>query len=112
MKISKQARRDGKALYRNCLVRSRLDEARVRQTVALVLEEKPRGWLGALTHFQRLVKLELDRRTARVQSAKALDAGLQDQVKARLQNLYGEGLSFEFTENPGLLGGLRVRDSQ
>ena len=66
MKITKQARRDGKQLCRSCMIDGRLDELKVREVVRVVLEKKPRGWLAALTHFQRLVKLEVDRRTARV----------------------------------------------
>lgn len=109
MKISKQGRRDGKALYHSCLAEGRLDDSRVRATVKAVIERKPRGWLAALTHFHRLVKLEVARRTARVESPVALDPGQQEAVKAKLSALYGTGLGFEFVENPGLLGGLRVR---
>jgi F-type H+-transporting ATPase subunit delta len=69
MKITKQARRDGKSLFRICLVDGRLDEARVRDTVTRVIEGKPRGYLGTLTHFQRLLKLHLDSRRARVENA-------------------------------------------
>jgi F-type H+-transporting ATPase subunit delta len=75
----------------------------------VLLEKKPRGWLAALTHFKRLVKLEVDRRTARVESATVLDAAQQDQVKLKLGQLYGAGLSFEFQQNAALLGGLRIR---
>jgi F-type H+-transporting ATPase subunit delta len=86
-----------------------MDDARVRAAVKAVIERKPRGWLAALTHFQRLVKLEVDRRTARVESPASLDAGQQEQLKSRLSDLYGTGLDFEFAQNPALLGGLRVR---
>ncbi|MBL9129063.1 MAG: H(+)-transporting ATPase, partial [Verrucomicrobiales bacterium] len=69
MKITKQSRRDGKSLFRICLVDGRLDESRVRETVRRVLEGKPRGYLATLTHFQRLVKLHLDARQARIENA-------------------------------------------
>jgi F-type H+-transporting ATPase subunit delta len=109
MKISKQARRDGKQLFQGCLVGGRLDAARVRETVTAVSDRKPRGWLAALTHFQRLVKLEVDRCTARVESVVALDGGEQAKLKGKLESLYGAGLNFEFVQNANLLGGLRVR---
>jgi F-type H+-transporting ATPase subunit delta len=109
MKISKQARRDGKKLYQGCMVNGRLDAGRVRNTVTLVSERKPRGWLAALTHFQRLVKLEVDRCTARVESAVVLEGPEQHKVQSRLEAIYGAGLNFEFVQNAGLLGGLRVR---
>ena len=69
MKISKQARRDGKGLFTNCKVNGVLDENRVRQTVSAVIAQKPRGYMGILSHFQRLMKLEIERRTAAVESA-------------------------------------------
>ena len=71
VKISKQARRDAKQLFHACRVNGLLDEAKVRQVVQQVIAAKPRGYLAILSHFQRLVKLDLDRRTARVESAGA-----------------------------------------
>jgi F-type H+-transporting ATPase subunit delta len=109
MKISKQARRDAKQLFRGCLVQGRLDEGRVRETVRVLLESRPRNWLAALSHFQRLVKLEVDRRTARIESPAALDATQQAQVKTQVEKVHGAGLTFQFVQNPNLLGGLRIR---
>ena len=109
MKITKQARHDGKQLFRSCMVDGHLDEPKVREVVRAVLKMKPRGWLAALTHFQRLVKLEVDRRTARVESPAPLDASQQDALKVELERLHGAGLSCEFVQNPALLGGLRIR---
>jgi F-type H+-transporting ATPase subunit delta len=109
MKISKQARRDGKALFNTCRVNGVLDEARVRSTVGAVIAQKPRGYVGILSHFQRLVKLDIERRTARVESAVALSGALQESVKANLTQRYGAGLSIGFAVNPALIGGLRVK---
>ena len=43
-----------------CLVNGLLDEDQVRQAVQQVIAAKPRGYLAILSHFQRLVKLDLD----------------------------------------------------
>jgi F-type H+-transporting ATPase subunit delta len=109
MRITKQARRDAKRLFRACLVNDLLAEGKVRETVQKVIAAKPRGYLGILTHFQRLVKLELDRRSARVESAVPLGADLQAGVQTNLGRLYGPGLSFDFSHNPGLIGGVRIK---
>ncbi len=77
--------------------------------VKQVIASKPRGYFGILSHFQRLVKLDLDRRTARVQSAVPLAETQQAAIKANLARRYGEGLLFAFTQTPGLIGGLRVQ---
>ena len=109
MKVSKQARRNAKELFRACRVNGLLDEAKVRQVVKQVISSKPRGYIAILSHFQRLVKLDLDRRTARVQSAAPLAEPQQAAIRANLARRYGEGLIFSFTETPSLIGGLRVQ---
>jgi F-type H+-transporting ATPase subunit delta len=109
MKISKQARRDARQLFRSCLANAVLDDHRVRQAVQLVIQDKPRGYLATLAQFQRLVKLELARRTARVESATALSPQFLSQIQADLSGKYGAGLSFVFVQNPALLGGLRIQ---
>ena len=109
MKISKQARRDAKQLFQSCLVNQRLDEAKVRQVVPLVLDRKPRGYLAILTHFQRLVKLDTERRTARIESADELSADSQASIRQNLEGAYGEGLNIAFSRNESLLGGVKIR---
>ena len=69
MKVSKQARRDGTTLFNACSVNGILDEAKLRQAVTLVIAQKPRGYVTTLTHLQRLVKLDIARRTVRVENA-------------------------------------------
>jgi F-type H+-transporting ATPase subunit delta len=109
VKIPKQARRDAKQLYRCCRVNGVLDEAKVRQAVQQVIAAKPRGYLPILSHFQRLVKLDLDRRTARVESPVALAEPQQASIRANLARRYGDDLIFAFSRNPGLIGGLRAQ---
>ena len=84
-------------------------KAKVRQVVQQVIAAKPRGYFAILSHFQRLVKLDLDRRTARVESPVPLAEPQQASIQANLTRRYGEGLIFAFTQNPGLIGGLRVQ---
>ena len=109
MKISKQARRDAKRLFGVCTVNGALDEARVRQAVQAVIQGKPRGYVGLLHHFQRLVKLDIARRTARVESVVPLGSGLKASVESNLARKYGTGLNVVFDVNPALLGGLRIQ---
>jgi F-type H+-transporting ATPase subunit delta len=109
MKISKQARRDAKQLFRNCLQNGLLDEGRVRQTVSAVISRKPRGYVGILSQLHRLVKLDVDRRTAKVESAAALSPEQQSALLSNLGRKYGPGLNISFSQNPALLGGLRIQ---
>ena len=96
-------------MFRSCLVDGLLDESRVRQAVQQVVEGKPRGYLAILTHFERLVELDLERRRARIESAVPLPADLQSSVRESLSRAYGPGLNFSFAQNQSLIGGMRIR---
>jgi len=109
MKISKQAQRDARQLFRNCLVNGRLDENRVRQVIALLAQKQPRGYVEILARLHRLVKLELARYTVRVENAVATTPDQQANIKASLEKQYGTSLEIAYAVNPSLLGGLRIQ---
>jgi len=109
MRTSKLTRREAKGLFRTCLVNGLMDESRVRQAVQQVLAAKPRGYIAILSHFERLVRLDLARRNARIESAVPLSAALQNSVQASLTRVYGPGLNTAFVQNPALIGGMRIQ---
>ena len=109
MKISKQAQREARQLFRSCQAGGLLDENRVRQAVSLLVSQKPRGYVGILSRLQRLVKLDLEQHAARVESAMPLAADLQADVAGRIKKIYGTGLDISFRQNPALIGGLRIQ---
>ena len=109
MKGSKQSRREAKQLFKTCQVDGLLDADRVRTAVQVLIEQKPRGYFGILQHLHRLVKLDEASRTARVESAVALGQAQQQEVRDSLNRLKGGQVAVEFAENPGLIGGMRVK---
>ena len=109
MKINRQARSDAKALLRACRANGLLDEARVRDAVSRVIAAKPRGYAAVLSHFSRLVKVDIDRRTAIVESATTLTPEMTGQIGSNLASRHGAGLQLSFRVVPELIGGLRVR---
>jgi F-type H+-transporting ATPase subunit delta len=109
MKINKQARRDAKQLFQSCRVNGLVDEGKARQAVQQVAAQKPRGCLAILAYFERLMRLELERRTARVESAVPLSAEQQGALRENLTRRYGSGLNIAFGQNPALLGGVRIK---
>src|SRR5439155_26372291 len=109
MKISKHARRDAQLLFRSCVVNGLLDENRVRQTVPQVIARKPRGYVATLTHFQRLVRLDVARRTAKIESAMDLPENLRTDVQDKLARKHGPGLAVSFGRNADLIRGLLVQ---
>ncbi|HXZ79054.1 MAG TPA: F0F1 ATP synthase subunit delta [Terriglobales bacterium] len=106
---AKQIRREANQLFRLCLVKGSLDERRVRQVVQRVLAAKRRGRMALLSHFQRLVRLEISRHTAEVESAIPLPADLRANVLSNLELAYGPGIGTSFAHNPGLIGGMRIQ---
>lgn len=109
MKISKEARRTSRQLFRLCLADGKLDESRVRTVVNGVATGKPRGYLGILDSFSRLVSNEVDRQRAVVESATQLTPAIAVELQASLSKKYGRVLSLEFKVDPELLGGIRVK---
>ena len=109
MKISKQAQREARQLFRSCLVNNLLDENRVRQCLTLLAEKQPRGYVAILSRLHRLVKLELARRNVRVESAVATSPEHSASIRARLEQQYGAGLNIQYSVNPQLIGGMRVQ---
>jgi F-type H+-transporting ATPase subunit delta len=109
LKITRQARREAKQLFRVCQADEQLDAAKVRQTVQLLIDKKPRGYLGILQHLQRLVKLDEASRSARVETAVALSEVQKQSVRESLGRLKGGEVTVEFAENAGLIGGMRVK---
>jgi F-type H+-transporting ATPase subunit delta len=109
MKITKQARREAKQLFRSTIINGVMDPGEVRAAVQQLIETKPRKYLAILEHFKRLVQLEEDRRAARIESAVTLNAEQQAAVTANLHRIYGRGLNISFQQNPALVAGLRVR---
>ena len=109
MKGSKQSRRDAKQLFKSCQVDGQLNEDRVRKTVALLIEKKPRGYFGILQELQRLVKLDVNSRSASVVSAVELTEEQKQSVRDSLGRMKGGDVAIEFVQNPDLIGGMRVK---
>ena len=109
MKVSKDALRHARALFRTCVKEGGLDADRIKLISKRVGEEKPRGYLGILTAFHRLLRLDLEKSHAVIESADALSDHLQNGVLKDLRDRYGNDVTSEFKVVPDLLGGMRVR---
>jgi F-type H+-transporting ATPase subunit delta len=109
MKISKEARKVSREMFRNSFTSSKLDEEKISEMVQSVITKKPRHFVDMLKDYQRLLKLEVDKRHAVIESATPLNRSIGDQIVSNLKARYGEDLSTEFRTNPELLGGLRIK---
>jgi len=109
MKITRQAKREAKQLFRSCLVDGLLDEDRARRVAPSLLAEGRRKAPAILAQFLRLVKLDRERHAANIESCCPLTADLCASIEGGLKHRYGEGLTFIFTERPALIGGVRMQ---
>ena len=109
MRITKRARQEARELFRGCIVNNLLDEDRVRRTVQYVVAAGRHDRPAILAHFRQLLKLELARRTATIESATPLPADVRVAVEAGLTRLYGPGLTTAFAYRPALIGGVRIQ---
>ena len=109
MKIDRQSRQAAKKYLRACRnADGSVNEGSVREIVTLLVEQKPRNYIGTLTYLQRLLELAIEESSVRIESAAPLaDKGAS--VLADLARQYGPASRTTVEVNPALLGGLRIR---
>ena len=93
MKSNKRARHEAKELFRMCLVNGQLDEQRVRWVVQRVVAAGHHDGPAIMSQFVRLLKLDLARRTATIESATPLPADVQAAIETGLTHRHGPGLA-------------------
>lgn len=108
MRMTKAHRRIARRLFRGCFVNEQFDETRARATVAALAREKPRGHLAILGVLHRLVRLEVARTSAIVESSLELGSEQRALIEQRLQQLYRRSIAASFQVNPALIGGARI----
>lgn len=109
MKISREARRTARELFRLSLVNGHVNASRAEEISTALVTERPRSYLAILKELTRLVRLELSKRHAVIESAAALDAASIQEITGNLQKKFGSDITTEFLINPALLGGLRIK---
>ena len=109
MKISKDIRQLSRKLVRASYVDGTLNRERINSLVQSIIAQKPRSYLQLLENYRRLLRLEIEKRRARIESAVKLDPEVGLKIVIGLRQKYGAGLTTEFVVNPDLLGGVRVR---
>ena len=109
MKGSKDAQRIARQLLKATVINGQVDGGTVKTVLRKLATDKPRGYLGVINVYAHLVRLELEKSHAQIESASPLVAALEAELVAALKKKYGEQITTEFKTNPDLLGGMRVR---
>ena len=109
MKISKETRQLSRGLLRASFTDGQLDRGRIAALVKSLVEKKPRNYIKVLESFRRLLRLEVQKRHATIESASDLSPEASSQIVANLKRKYGNELTTEFLVNGNLIGGMRIR---
>ena len=109
MKINNEIRRLSRAMVRASFTDGQLDPGRISSLVDSLIAKKPRHYIEVLKNYRRLLRLELEKRQARIETASEMDPETTSQLAANLKEKYGSDLTTEFLVNPELLGGMRIR---
>ena len=109
MKNNKETRQLSRALLRASFTDGQLDQGRVGSLVKSLLEKKPRNYMAVLDEYKRLLRLEVEKRTATIESAADLSSDVANDLVENLKRKYGPDLTTRFGVNPELLGGMRIR---
>lgn len=109
MKINKETRQLSKELLRASFTDGQLDSGRVASLVKSLIEKKPRHYIQVLEAYQRLLRLEVEKRMATIETATELSPDSGAQIVANLKRKYGSDLAANFVVNKDLLGGMRIR---
>jgi F-type H+-transporting ATPase subunit delta len=109
MKINKEIRRLSREMLRASFTDGQLDAGRIASLVESLIARKPRNYIAVLENYRRLLRLEVEKRCARVETASELDPQAGSKLVANLKKKYGNDLATEFIIDPQLLGGMRIR---
>lgn len=103
MKITRDTQTMARRLLRLCMVNGLLDDDRIRKVSAAITGGKWRNKLALLVAFTKLVKIQLEKRAATIQSAIPLTRDEQQKITQRLEAKYGSGLTYEWLVDPSLI---------
>ena len=109
MKINKEIRRLSREMLRASFTDGQLDRGKIVSLVQSLVTKRPRYFMEVLQNYKRLLRLEIEKRHARIESATQLASQTSADIVARLKRKYGDDLTSEFMVDPTLLGGMRVR---
>jgi len=109
MKINKAIRQLSREMLRASFTDGQLDRGKIASLVQSLVTRKPRHYIAVLQYYKRLLRLDIEKRHAKIESAMPLSSDVADRIADRLKKKYGSDLTTEFDVDLTLLGGIRVR---
>ena len=109
MKLNKEIRQLSRGMLRASFTDGQIDRGKITALVQSLVTKKPRRYIDVLQHYKRLLRLEIEKRHATIESAMPLSPDVANKIKDRLKKKYGNDLTADFDVDQTLLGGVRVR---
>jgi F-type H+-transporting ATPase subunit delta len=109
MKINKEIRQISRQTLRACFSDGQMDRGKIASLIQSLIAKKPRRYIDILQNYKRLLRLEIEKRHAAIESASELSPQTLSKILAKLKKKYGDDLTADFVVDPTLLGGMRVR---
>ena len=109
MKLNKEIRRLSRKMLQASFTDGQLDPGRIASLVDSLIAEKPRNYVNVLKNYKRLLRLEVEKRHATIETASEVDPEIGSEIVSNLKSKYGDDLAAEFHVDPQLLGGMRIR---
>jgi F-type H+-transporting ATPase subunit delta len=109
MKLNKEIRQLSHKMLQASFTDGQLDPGRIASLVDSVIAEKPRNYIDVLKNYKRLLRLEVEKRHATIETASEVDPAIRSEIATNLKTKYGDDLTTDFHVDPQLLGGMRIR---
>jgi len=87
----------------------RPDAAKALSIADVLLKAAPRHTLQILKEYTKLIRLELEKHHAVIESAVPVDAATRSSIIKSLEKRDGGNVTFETKVDPALIGGSRIR---
>src|SRR5438046_6409287 len=100
MQVKKEVRQIAREMLRASFTDGQLDRGRIASVVDSILTKKPRNYLRILEYYKRLLRLEAEKRHARIENATTLEPQNASQIALNLARRYGTDLTTNFETNP------------
>jgi F-type H+-transporting ATPase subunit delta len=109
MKLNKEIRQRSRKMLQASFTDGQFDPGRIASLVDSVIAEKSRNYIDVLKNYKRLLRLEVEKRHATIETASEVDPAIRSEIVANLKSKYGGDLASDFHVDPQLLGGMRIR---
>jgi F-type H+-transporting ATPase subunit delta len=109
MKLNKEIRQLSRKMLQASFTDGQLDSGRIAALIDSVIAEKRRNYINVLKNYKRLLRLEVEKRHATIETASEVDPTIRSEIVSNLKSKYGDDLAAEFHVDPQLLGGMRIR---